>query len=482
MYQRAKLYLTRKRGQSIILMIVFFILITSLIIGIKLKMSADIEEQKIRSKFGASFRIKSNVDNPKNFSHVDNGYSEGLMYSGPEVTNDMIQKIEKIDGVSSSMPALETVLWTNLELIPAMYADLKEDAKNEPQNYTNNMFSYEDYEMWAQGALVVPCVELSLHEYFRIGACSLKEGRGIQESDEYKAVISSEVAERNNICIGDEIRLENREGMEKKGDPKKRLGKPMLLEVIGIFDIHFQQKYSLYEAEWKYVENYIFTDWATMEQAYENSGYGPIDSYMNVTFFVDDPEKSDSIIETIKEQEEINFSDMIIEDDERSYKKAIEPLNQISILAMALIITGTVGCTVIVYLLMQFWIQSRKKEFYIFSALGVERKSIFQEILMEAISLGIVALIIVYSLIPTMTKVIFTFIERKTTLENNKEMYSVDMESVEMIQTISQAISDPVHLQDPISIEVQVVIGIVFLVILSGSALDAGRKNLKGYK
>src|SRR5699024_1145806 len=145
--------------------------------------------------------------------------------------------------------------------------------------------------------------EGDLQEYFRIGVCEIVEGRNIQSNDQGKVVISRELAELNQIGVGDSFRLETKEAWltANPSAPDQTVGAPANVEIIGIFDVNFKQEITIYTMEYQIIENMIFTDEATKEILRSNMGDSNQQNiYENVTFFADTPENLENILEEIK--------------------------------------------------------------------------------------------------------------------------------------------------------------------------------------
>ena len=78
----------------------------------------------------------------------------------------------------------------------------------------------------------------ALHPFFRNGAFEIVEGRNIQKGDSLKAVISEEVAKKNNLGLGDSFELrsfEVPEGVLTLTDWS------VTVEIVGIYQVNFFQ-------------------------------------------------------------------------------------------------------------------------------------------------------------------------------------------------------------------------------------------------
>ena len=64
--KRVLLYLLRKRGRSILLMVIIFIMSTFLLVGISVKSSADQAAEELRKSIGSSFILEA-----VSYTHLD---------------------------------------------------------------------------------------------------------------------------------------------------------------------------------------------------------------------------------------------------------------------------------------------------------------------------------------------------------------------------------------------------------------------------
>lgn len=120
--RRALLYLTRKKGRSFLLFLIFLLLACFILAGKVLVRNSQSQIDLLTQNLGASFVLKIDENNPNyQETRTGNGYSY-IAYAGPEITEGMLADILKIEGVSDYSVDLEIFAWTDLKLKPGQWA------------------------------------------------------------------------------------------------------------------------------------------------------------------------------------------------------------------------------------------------------------------------------------------------------------------------------------------------------------------------
>ena len=328
---------------------------------------------------------------------------------------DLIEEILALEHVEGYFPNDITEAWVNLDLIPGLYTEFVNDYEEHPEYTGKDEFSVEKDKVFAHKPSVISCTEGDLQEYFRIGVCEITEGRNIQSKDQGKAVISRELAEQNQIGIGDSFRLETKEAWttSNPADPEQTVGTPVDVEIIGIFDVNFKQEITIYTMEYQIIGNMIFTDETTKEILQSNMGdIDQRDTYESVTFFADAPENLESILEEIKAL--TSSRGLLAEMDESAYQIAAQPLRQIRLISLILMIMTGGICAIILYLLINLWTESRRKELKILRSLGFTKKGILGQLILEGTILAFAAVLAGTVVAVPVRDQIFTAVENWT--------------------------------------------------------------------
>ena len=442
-WKRAILYLSRKRGRTILLVILLFVMACFVMVGISLKNSADKEIINLRKNLGTGFVLEADIDNEVYYKTADTSYSS-LIYAGPKVTPKMIEQILSVDGVTDySLDSQVHIVYTNLKLRPGLWADSTPDEYN----------TIERLEVFRHSTWVWPCIKGELQTNFRTGALEISEGRNIQEDDQFKAVISEWLAKENELSVGDIITVEIKETNHiPSNTPLKTWGDPVELEIVGLFHMNFTQASSKHIAETGFMENNIYSDMRTNAVLEKNltEVFDEDEAYTKVTFFVDNPERVEEIMQQVGAMEEVNVDGLLLSADDTAYKASAKPYEQIRTFAMILLISGMIGIGILLYLVMRLWVQGRMHEAGILLSLGVGRRKIIGQMLAESLMVAAAALILSLMLSGTIVDKCMTFAEQVTAPKAGEEAYKAEVNYWSQ-SVVNQVSAEKVELEHGVS-------------------------------
>lgn len=438
--ERAILYFRRKKGKSFLAFLVLFFLCLSVLASISIKRTVDKEIDALQQSLGSSFLLKADTEN---MGYYETRSGNGFIYQayiGPYVTDDMIEKICQIEGVEDYEINTHSLIWTELKLRPGLWADSEGQPEDE--------YLTADYiKMSKQTTRALNCREGDFHPYFRNGAFEITQGRNIQENDCYKAVISENLAERNGLNLHDTFRIEIKAGMMgPTEDEFATVGEPIELEIVGMFRVNFEQEATIYTSEDHLAENLIVTDLNTRIQLRRNQGIEDgNERHSEVTFFVDSPEILPSVMTEIKETIDING--LLLEMDDTTYASSVEPYEQISILMTMFLVAEIAGCALILCLLYIHWVRSRKKEIGILMSIGIGRRKIWGQFVLEGFISAATAFLLACLLAGPVTQGVGNLAENLTVPQDGSEAYQAEKLPTESLIVISKVSSERIELR-----------------------------------
>jgi ABC-type antimicrobial peptide transport system permease subunit len=391
--KRAWLYITRKKGRSILLFAVLMLLAAFLVASLSIRRAADVAAQEVRQSLGSSFSVTLHLDVGGSalweYVELENGGS-GYLYLGPRLTDDVVDKIDQLDGIKGKVAEFETHnMDTGLQLKPGLWSRTPID---DPLYGAGSV-------IWRRSVQMFVVTDSSLQPFFRNGALSLAEGRHIRPDDEFKVLISEDTAARNGLAVGDTFSPNLDESFFSfDGVPGKVIGEPIPVEIVGIFKINFEYVPFEGAAEDEMAENYMFTDFATNDLGskysaeYDGKVFTGEHKYGRVTFFVEDPKDLDGVIAQAKAIEDIDWQYYDIEKDETAYLSQVGPLKTIGTLTIILSAALIAGCAGILYLIFAMWVRSRRREMGILRAAGIKRRGILGQLLAEGLLIAAASL------------------------------------------------------------------------------------------
>ena len=272
-FKRAFLYVTRKRGKTILLFAILLIMATFVLTGLSIWKASEAAQLNLRQSLGGKFDIHVDWENsPYVVKEIvkDNEFDEEtgktsnsfLIYSTVQLTPEDIAAINSVPGVKYSS-ARDDILarFDNLSLFPGTV------SVAEKLQHRTKVFGVCGTET---------------DELFTTGTLTLTEGRHITSEDQSVAIISGDLAERNELHIGDYIttHIYNAEDDDYTGEE-------MRVQIIGLFTPNVTEQLGETVTIYDKIQNRIFVDLQTTIKVNDDKiNYGF--SAANVT--IDDPQ------------------------------------------------------------------------------------------------------------------------------------------------------------------------------------------------
>lgn len=364
---RVFLYLTRKKGKNLILCTVFFLISFSLLTGSSVLQGISQISKDLRSTIGASFDIR-----PYEQFTSENGQvtSKGT----PTINETSIQEI--LDIIGNELKTYNT--------------EQSGYVKGQNISFISGVGHSEDSNMGQMKAVR----DSSLSKFFFNEEYRLIEGNHITPEDKNKILISKDLAQANQLTIGDTILLNHAElENEKYLDSLKEKSSFATVEVKGIYEIKNNTDSGLNPTA-KKAENIIFSD----SQLLFDSGKQKIYNG-EVSFFISDPLLLNEITQKAEKVTSIDWENHIIEKNDFKFSKIAGQLESIQKIVSSLIGIVSVLGIVILTLIMTLRIRGRIKEAGILLSIGNDKKEIIGQFVLETLILlfiGFVFAVIIF--------------------------------------------------------------------------------------
>lgn len=331
-YKRGFLYLIRKRGKSILLLLIF-LFVNSMILSTNMILHAtESTEAAMREKAGA--KVVCEIS--------DTTYP---------ITDKEADTIKDLAGVTSiNRMGRQSAYLTDFSPVTA-------STSAEPDNLKVSLLSYDD---------------MDTDSPFADQSYRLTDGELIRPETKYSAVINAQFAEANGLQIGDTLSFESESG------------KTVTVEVIGEYLTGNESQQENTTLAVYRMENQIYIDNTAYVELFDGSGFYKVSAYTG------QPELSDTLAESIqgvlRDKADVTTSDAL-------YQQMKAPLTQITrVVSLMRLLTFFTG-TVIVSLLLCMWMRSRQKEMAVFISMGEQKIIIFLQALLEAAVVFLIALI-----------------------------------------------------------------------------------------
>ena len=331
-YKRGFLYLIRKCGKSILLLLIF-LFVNSMILSTNMILHAtESTEAAMREKAGA--KVVCEIS--------DTTYP---------ITDKEADTIKDLAGVTSiNRMGRQSAYLTDFSPVTA-------STSAEPDNLKVSLLSYDD---------------MDTDSPFADQSYRLTDGELIRPETKYSAVINAQFAEANGLQIGDTLSFESESG------------KTVTVKVIGEYLTGNESQQENTTLAVYRMENQIYIDNTAYVELFDGSGFYKVSAYTG------QPELLDTLAESIqgvlRDKADVTTSDAL-------YQQMKAPLTQITrVVSLMRLLTFFTG-TVIVSLLLCMWMRSRQKEMAVFISMGEQKIIIFLQALLEAAAVFLIALI-----------------------------------------------------------------------------------------
>lgn len=353
--KRAFLYVTKKRGKSVLLFVILLVMATFVLSGLSIEKAARVTQDNLRYSLGGEFEIVPDYseNNPYYKMETDD---EGnfLINTEMPITEEIIDKVMETAGIKSYNAFSQYLVSTNLEVIPGTVP-----VKDRYRNYT--------YSRFVTGT--------KNNSFFRNGTLKLIEGSHVPVNGGHVAVISKDLAKKNGLNIGDSFTL-----MEETGGKTE-------IKIIGLFEVVKQIQAYTNVNSFDKLENQIFSG----IQAYHELLQGLATGFQSAVFEVNDPAQLDEIVSNLKQNDTIDWRAFKVETNNETYQAAAMPLEKFQTLTTTILILIVAASAVVLSLILTMWGKSRIHETGMLLSIGFSKVSIISQYLVEVLMIAVLA-------------------------------------------------------------------------------------------
>lgn len=374
--KRAFLSLVRRKGKSLILLVIIFILSNVMAGSIAIGQASNNVERTIKLQLGANASVELDWEEMQDWTEEQ---WNSLEYITPETAD----KIGSLSYVKYYDYSSET------------YINSSTLTQYDPNMVEVPTMSYFPIK----GVQYAPILDIVN------GNATLVNGRTFNETEitnaDYVALISDKVAELNNIFVGDVIYLQNTFSIWKEDNTVEEIKRDIALEVIGIFTPKVQQSdennggwidYTPFNRI--YVPNGVVhaeNRWMNEQYAiaYPDSNIKIDQIYITPTFVLNNPEDVESFRTEAKNLLPDYYKVTVSSD---AYDSVAGPIKFIGSLSN-IILYVAIGATILILsLVVILFLRDRKHELGIYLSLGESKSKVVGQILIEVVSIALIAI------------------------------------------------------------------------------------------
>lgn len=390
--QRGLRSVIRKPVKSFLLLLVVMIISSFFMAGLATKNANIHMQETTRQAVGASFRLESNEENrSQRLQEASSmiGEKEGS-YGGYHQ-----KQLANGSWFGYADHSFETIRYEDVEKLAAVegikdYNLITVPTPVNPVNFKRIEDPDVDQGSDIGGVSLRGNRIMEMDLDVASGKIKLVEGRMITAADIDVCVVSKELAEQNQLKIGDELEFNDyhdRENSDIYG-----------AKIVGIYEAI--QKITPYMHGDTYrSENVIFTDLGFPEKP---EGYKGDPLYERAIFQVADVSQYEQVKEAVQNVN-IGWERYDLLDNSGNSISMAGNFKDLEKISQMLLIVVSVASFVILSLIFLFWMKNRTHEMGILMALGCRKTEIWFQILMEAFLIGIVAFALSMAVSPALS-------------------------------------------------------------------------------
>ena len=339
-FNRAYLYIIRKKVRSSILFLIVTLISFFLLSGSVLNTTVNNISKNLYKDVNFGFNIES----------VDK--------SNKEIEKDTLKKIEELKGITTKNYIFSKPV--NVE---------GKKVVQENQNITLNDEIKNNSNLVMLNGITASKSNID----FKSEVLKLEKGRHIEENDKNKIMIHEKFAELNNVNLGDKIKLSQE-------------GKTLELEVVGIYSGEKTNTFNGLSSD--FIENTVYTDYKSSQ---ELSNLIANNKVTSVEYGVEDPTKLDDVIKTV---ENLGINNLMVSKSNKNYELVTSSVESITKITNMIRIGSVVVGVVILSLILMFWVRERTYEIGILLSLGTSKVNLVLQFIVEVLLVTIFGLMI----------------------------------------------------------------------------------------
>lgn len=335
--RRAGAYLVRKKIRTGILFFIMMLITAAVLAVLSMQESTGKVQTKLLELSNSGFQIES------------------LLQDG-SIEQKKLSQVEQVEGVKEAQYEFDGI--GQLEDAKAVE---REQAVQLDQGNMGELVGYHGVTSSDQ--------ELN----FASGALNLKEGRALTKDDSGKVLVHEELAKENNWTVGSKIKLKNFQNGDATANSKE-----VTVEIVGIFNGKLSEQSTGLTSD--LTENRIYMDYKTSQTLIGKDESNAI--VHRAIFTVKDPSKLDEVISRVKELP-LKWDSMQLSKNEQVFEQVASPIQNFKSLMTLLTSSVFVLAVIVLFLILLFTLRERIHEFGILMSVGISRKEIIAQILLE---------------------------------------------------------------------------------------------------
>ena len=378
MIKRAMLAVRRRKVKSVIFLIFLFVVASLVLCSISIKnatnksmenvkksLSSEVSLSQDMSKLREEFEKNRPEGGPENFSSEDRQENLQSMHDKMNENSAKKSDVDKISSIKYVTDVKYSVTVSGEEDGFTLYENT--NSNNEVNNMQGPKMPGMDRRN-NNGLDIEGINTFKLQDGYVSGNIELSDGKAFEEDDDNTVIISYELAETNDLKVGDKIKVKDSDGESHE------------LEIIGIY-----QYKTASDPRTNYNKIYININTATKfmtDTEYNDGNY----NVEGVTFYLDNPDNSEKFIKKAnKKVTDLEDRNLKLDIDTETYERmvsSLEGVNKFSNIVLGVVIVASI---VVISLMVINFIKDRNYEIGVLLSFGEKKSKIIGQFIIELV-------------------------------------------------------------------------------------------------
>ncbi|MFD1318000.1 ABC transporter permease [Loigolactobacillus zhaoyuanensis] len=364
--KRSRLYLTHKKGQSLLMLLIMSAILVFVLSGIIIQNAAISATNNVTKSAGTTITVSADRD--KQFSKMRSSSSTTKTLTTPTVANTKIKQAGN----------LSTVAYYNITNTASVNASSFDAVSTSTGTSSGGMGGgmQPGGTTASAGDISVSGVSSTAHTTtFTSNEAKLVSGRNITASDANtkNVVIEKELATDNSLKVGDSITVKT----------TATSAKSIKLKVVGIY----KAKTSSTAMPGNDPSNTIYTSYTLPA-----SISGTVGKSSAVTYTLENSAKEKTTTKQIKNI--IDSSSFSVSSDDASYQQLLQPMKNVQSFAKKIVWLVAIAGTIILGLIIILSVRTRQREIGVLVSLGESKLHIVGQLFAEMLTILIGAMVV----------------------------------------------------------------------------------------
>ncbi|OUC02607.1 permease [Bacillus thuringiensis serovar medellin] len=360
--KRAILSMKQRKGTTLILMAIMLIVTNLVLAGFTIQHASQKATDAARKELGADVELAPDFMNLIN-SGKDDKFTP--------LTEKLADKLAK----SKYVKNYNYILSSGGDPDGFQYIESSKSAEDNPMS---KMFGQGNGNLSLQGVR-----ESNLFESFKNGKSKMVEGKPITKDvvDKDVAVIEKRLAEKNNLKVGDKVKIKSRDSKTTKE-----------FEIIGIYETK-EEALSMNGFTPPSAEpaNKIYVPYKAAQKMNGQIDEGIVNfDSLKAVYFLEDPLYVDAFKEEAKKLD-FDFEIFKLDAHDDLYKQMIGPIEKIASISQMIIYIVSIAGAIILGLIIMLSIKARRKEMGVLLSIGEKKWKLMAQLVVEVVCVAVLA-------------------------------------------------------------------------------------------